>query len=85
MAYSNDIFQLILNFISISIIIRTAIIVVKKRCNKILREHDDARAAMGTPIDKYERKKIHFFCAGKFYSLKIEIWTHGSLKIVKEN
>jgi hypothetical protein len=54
LSYSYDIFQLILKFVSIMIIIATAIIVVKKLYNKTLREHDDGRAARGSTVDKYE-------------------------------
>jgi hypothetical protein len=53
-AYSYDVFQLILNFFSICIVIRTAVIVVKKRCDKNLMEHDDGRAMRGTRVDKYD-------------------------------
>jgi uncharacterized membrane protein len=42
----------IFKLVSIIIIIATAIIVVNKRCNKTLREHDDGRASRGTSVDK---------------------------------
>jgi hypothetical protein len=45
--------QLILQLVSICIMIATAIIVVKKLCNKTLREHDDGRASRGSPLNKY--------------------------------
>jgi hypothetical protein len=72
MAYSYDIFQLILNFVSISIIMATAIIVVKKRCNKTLRQHDDARASRRSTVDKYDK---YLFCAEKnaFYIFRLAI------------
>jgi hypothetical protein len=52
--YSSEIFQIVLKFVSISIVIATAIIVVMKLCNKTLREHDDGRASRESTIDKYE-------------------------------
>jgi hypothetical protein len=55
LCYSFEILKLILKFVSIIIIMATAIIVVKKRCNKTLREHDDGRAARGAAVDKYDK------------------------------
>jgi hypothetical protein len=54
LTYSFATIQLILKLVSISIVIATAVIVVKKKCNKTLREHDDGRAARGTTVDKYD-------------------------------
>ncbi len=54
--YSFGIIQIILKLVSISIIIATAIIVVKKLCNKTLREHDDGRAARGSTVDMYKNR-----------------------------
>jgi hypothetical protein len=53
--FSFYIVQITLKFVSISIIIATAIIVVMKLCNKTLREHDDGRAARGSTVDKYSK------------------------------
>ncbi len=40
-----SIFEIIFKLVSVIIIIITAIIVVKKLCNKTLREHDSSRAS----------------------------------------
>ncbi len=50
--------QIVLKFVSICIIIATAIIVVKKLCNKTLRENDESRASNGSPFDKYDNSLI---------------------------